>query len=176
MNTKGSDPDDHQRVPTQLDRIEWMLHQLLDSRRAEASATQEKQGAAEYSKPGPRATPPVSEGLPVMTPKQHVVAQLVMHAWGNSKIAELLGVTDNTAKVHVRTIAKKMGVHRRTEIAVRMTEGMREVDADKYKLLSGGLPKDWHEEANAAGPEWWKEDPCASLYRDMGEGEDDEPD
>ena len=156
---------DHENsTPTQLDRIEWKLDQIL-ARMAGITpafdALQPTRPTREWVKDAGK--------LPRMTPKQHVTLQMMMLGAGNQAIADVLGVTDNTAKVHVRTLAKKFGVRSRTEICLLAERLLREVDADTYKKLSGGLPKDWAERYAAMGE--GDVDPWASVYLDEGEGD-----
>lgn len=151
---------------TQLDRIEWMLHQLL-ARVPQTPVPQGQVGGAgpaSHGGAGGRATP-VMEGLPHMTTKQHATLQLVMRGFSNGEIAHVLGVTDNTAKVHVRTLARKMGVRSRTEIGLRGQQGISELDEREYERMSGGLPKTWGDRIAAKGVNGWRTDPLAFLYR-----------
>jgi DNA-binding CsgD family transcriptional regulator len=92
------------------------------------------------------------------TTKQNAALQMLMRGASNDDIAERLGVTDNTAKVHVRSIAKKLDVHNRAVIALRAMPHWQAIDGEAYRMLSGGLPKDW--DANFAAP-----DPYGHLYR-----------
>lgn len=80
-----------------------------------------------------------------MTPKQHATAQMIMRGASNAEIAERLGVTENTAKVHVRLLAKKLGVRNRAQIVSRLQPLFRGVNGDEYRAASGGLPLDWDE-------------------------------
>ncbi len=98
--------------------------------------------------------------LPRLTPKQHATLQMVVRGASNIEIAERLGVTVNTAKVHVRTLFGKFGTRDREHLAVLGKEALGAVGADEYKLLSGGLPKDW----DATFSELMDEDPCKPLY------------
>ena len=50
------------------------------------------------------------------TIKQHVCLQMLLRSASNEEIAERLGVTVNTAKVHVRTLMKKLKVSSRASI------------------------------------------------------------
>jgi DNA-binding CsgD family transcriptional regulator len=92
------------------------------------------------------------------TTKQNAALQMLMRGASNDDIAERLGVTDNTAKVHVRSIAKKLDVHNRAVIALRALPHWQAIDGEAYRMLSGGLPKDW--DANFVVP-----DPYGHLYR-----------
>ena len=50
-----------------------------------------------------------------LTPRQHEVLALLMQGKSNQQIAEALGLSPNTVKVHLVTIFKILGVHSRTE-------------------------------------------------------------
>lgn len=92
------------------------------------------------------------------TVKQNAALQMLLRGASNEEIAQRFGVTANTAKVHVRSIAKKLGVNTRARIAVIAMDHWRKVREDAYKKFSKGLPKTWDEE--------FKEpDPFAHLYR-----------
>ena len=77
-----------------------------------------------------------------LTKKQHMALQLLITGARNDDIAKAMGCTVNTAKVHVRTIASKFGVNRRSQIAL-MGKGMIDgVSDDMYKSIAG-IEKDW---------------------------------
>lgn len=80
-----------------------------------------------------------------LTTKQHCALQMLMGGRDNSDIANRMGITINTAKVHVRGIAKKLGVSTRTQIIHKLTKEMSKINDSDYEVSSGGLPKDWHE-------------------------------
>lgn len=96
--------------------------------------------------------------------KQNAVLQMLLHAASNDEIAERMGVTSNTAKVHVRIVAKKCGVNTRAQIMAVAGEHYRTIDDESYRAITGGIPKDWHQ--NFKNP-----DPFAPIYR--GDEEDD---
>lgn len=81
--------------------------------------------------------------LRTLTIKQHAVSQLVIRGWKNKEIAEVMGVTDNTVKLHVAAVAKKVGVKTRGQVAVALTPLMSKIRAEEYQSLSGGIPIDW---------------------------------
>ena len=78
-----------------------------------------------------------------LTIKQHAVSQLVLRGWKNKDIAAVMGVTDNTIKLHVAAVAKKMGVKTRGQVAVALRPIIERVPPEEYKGLSGGIPVDW---------------------------------
>ena len=69
-----------------------------------------------------------------------------MKGKSNAEIARRLGVTENTAKVHVRGIAKKYGVSTRSQVVMSAFPELDAINADQYKAMAGGLPKTWAEE------------------------------
>ncbi len=90
--------------------------------------------------------------LPRMTIKQHACLQMLLGGASNAEIAERFGVTENTAKVHVRTLAAKFGVHTRSQIILKAKPAFDALPADEYRLMAGGLPKDWHARYRKADP------------------------
>ena len=86
------------------------------------------------------------------TTKQHVALQGVLHYATNAEIASRLNVTENTAKVHVRSICKKLRVKNRKAILRELQDAYRAVDDDAYMRGSGGLPKDWWETYSTPDP------------------------
>lgn len=96
------------------------------------------------------------------TPRQHATLQMVMRGCENREIAERLGVTDNTVKVHVRNIARRLGVTNRVQVALRSSRMFEAIDDNSYRLVSGGLPKNW--DAEYSYP-----DPFESVYRRANE-------
>lgn len=86
----------------------------------------------------------VNTEIPHMTTKQHAALQMMLAGASNAEIAKRFGVTENTAKVYVRTVAAKYGVHTRTQIVLKARDQIESLSEDEYRVLSGGLPKDWH--------------------------------
>jgi len=82
--------------------------------------------------------------LGIFTPKQHVAIQMMMAGEKNSSIAKVLAITENTAKVHVRTCAKKLGVKTRGQIVAKLMGPMEAVSGPEY-LAMASIPKDWWE-------------------------------
>ena len=128
----------------QLERIEWKLDQIL--------------GALAVRPVDTRPTLDEESKLHLFTPKQHTALQMLLHGGNNNEIAERFNISPNTAKVHVRTIAKKLGVSTRSQIVLKMLQEFEAIDDNSYRILSGGLPKDWHN--NYVSP-----CPFAKLYR-----------
>lgn len=91
------------------------------------------------------------------TVKQNATMQMLMRGATNEEIAERFNVTENTAKVYVRSIAKKLGVNTRAQIVIKAIEAWQLIDDNSYRLVTGGLPKDWDETFELP-------DPFAKLY------------
>jgi DNA-binding CsgD family transcriptional regulator len=77
-----------------------------------------------------------------LTKKQHQALQLLITGARNNDIAKAMGCTVNTAKVHVRTIASKFGVHSRSQIAL-MGKGMIDGVSDEMYKSIAGVEKQW---------------------------------
>ena len=101
--------------------------------------------------------------LPRLTPKQHVSMQMLMKGYSNLDIAKRLGVTENTAKVHVRAIAKKYGVQSRSQIVMQAFPEYEAIPASTYEVMTGGIPKDWAEQWLSKAV---KHDPYRGKYQD----------
>lgn len=144
----------------QLDRIEFKLDQILAAllRGAQVESGNHSENAPKV--PRPQDT---DAYLPPMTTKQHAVLQMLLNGKSNQNIADRFGVTDNTAKVYVRSIAKKLGVHTRAQIVAHTLQAFNSIDDSSYRMIAGGLPKDW--DANFVMP-----DPFADLYARKDDG------
>lgn len=57
-------------------------------------------------------------GLAALTPRERAVADLVAQGRRNREIAEELGITEGTVKIHLHRIYEKIGVGNRTELAL----------------------------------------------------------
>ncbi len=78
-----------------------------------------------------------------LTVKQHATLQMIINGASNRDIAEVFGVTENTAKVHVRSLAKKLGVTSRSQIVAKALRPMEQITDAGYMAASKGLPKNW---------------------------------
>ena len=54
----------------------------------------------------------------VLTERQMKVVEAVSHGFANKQIAHRLKMSENTVKVHLRSIMKKLNVRNRTEVAI----------------------------------------------------------
>ena len=144
---------------TQLDRIEWKIDQIMGA----LLSTGPKPDTDEVDSSVKRETPEVSQFvLSGFTTKQHAVLQMLLKGCSNDEIAERFGVSPNTAKVYVRTIAGKLGVNTRAQIVMKTLEEFNQLSAQSYMLVSDGLPKTWHDD-------WSEPDPFAHKLRRKGE-------
>tara|TARA_B100000965_G_scaffold73774_1_gene58222 strand:- start:222 stop:677 length:456 start_codon:yes stop_codon:yes gene_type:complete len=150
-------------MTTQLDRIEWKLDQILGALANKSftdSSVAPSSGGSGYSD-----TLAQLDTLPDMTSKQHASMQMLLRGADNNEIGERFNVSANTAKVYVRSIAKKLGVTSRAQIVVKLLDLFNEVEDNAYRIMSGGLPKDWDETYKFP-------DPFAKLYRVEREDDD----
>jgi DNA-binding NarL/FixJ family response regulator len=67
-----------------------------------------------------------------LTERQMKVVEAVGHGFANKQIAHKLKMSENTVKVHLRHIMKKLNVRNRTEIAI-VTRGLLD-EASEYKF------------------------------------------
>ena len=126
-------------MTTQLDRIEWKLDQILGALANKSSmdnATATTSGGS-----GNMDTLGKLETLPDMTSKQHASMQMLLRGADNNEIGERFNVSPNTAKVYVRSIAKKLKVNSRAQIVVKLLDVFNEVDDNAYRIMSGACRK-----------------------------------
>ena len=81
------------------------------------------------------------------TLKQHAVMQLLMLGKKTYEVAEIMGVTESTIKVHIRSIGQKYGSTKRVVLQVAYREAYEAVSPERYLSLTR-VPADW-----AANPE-----------------------
>jgi len=140
-------------MTTQLDRIEWKLDQLL----GHCLRLQDLAGGAFKEEAASPPHPPMESVLHKFTTKQHVALQMLMRGADNQEIADRMGVSINTAKVHVRGMFRKLNVNSRAQLIHRLHKEFDEIDDNGYMMMTGGLPKDWD-------AEFVEPDPFARLY------------
>lgn len=68
----------------------------------------------------PRPVPVPEAGQPALTARQAAVAEALRHGKSNKIIAYELNMCENTVKVHIRNILKKLHATNRTEAAFRL--------------------------------------------------------
>lgn len=94
--------------------------------------------------------------LKAMSPKMHVALQMMLQGSSNKEIADKLQVTESTAKVHVRSVAQKIGVSTRAQILKTLMPLMNTIDPIVYENLSDGLPLDWAVRVANGEEDRWK--------------------
>jgi len=120
-----------------------LLTQIVTFLSEKISTTTSQDGLETTSHSGGE-TKTVANTLFKLTTKQHAALQMLLDGKSNTEIAKRFGVSDDTAKVYVRTIAKKYGVNTRAQIVMATLEEFNSISDDVYMRISGGLPKDWH--------------------------------
>ena len=123
-----------------------------------------------YAADAPVSSTPVGR-LPLLTVKQHVALQMLLVGRANSEIAERFGVTENGAKVYVRAIYKKFGVHTRSQAVMAVVDEFQAITDRWYEAISKGIPKNWSSEWLTKPVE---DDPYKALYQGRNCGEGDE--
>lgn len=135
---------DVQREQTRLDAKMDVLISLLNRRSSSSDAT------------------PTSESRPSvlarLTTKQHATLQMLHGGHSNQDIADRFGVSVNTAKVYVRSLAANLGVNSRNQITTATFKALNEISDEDYLSLTGGLPKTWEKDFTSVE---------ADKYRDL---------
>lgn len=150
----------------QLDRIEWKLDMLLALARGggQVAAVTEQMVARQETverKEMREADRVVLETMNLLSMKQHATIQMVVRGASNAEIADRFGVSVNTSKVYLRSLAKRFGVTLRTQIAVAVQPVLRELTDAQYQQMAKGLPRNWDATYAYARRE---EDPFWSRY------------
>lgn len=153
-------------MATQLDRIEYKLDQIIQYLNATqrgymmpvmGSMQSPLRPEPEERGPGPERNAETRKCLADLTPKQHAIMQMIVEGHSNREVAERLRIAENTVKVHVRDIAKKLGTAKRSGIIGLVATALEGMSDTEYRHLSGNLPKNWSE--NYIDP-----DPHKHLY------------
>jgi DNA-binding NarL/FixJ family response regulator len=66
------------------------------------------------------------------------VVEAVSHGFANKQIAHRLKMSENTVKVHLRSIMKKLNVRNRTEVAIVTRNLLDESGESRYGGRIGG--------------------------------------
>jgi DNA-binding NarL/FixJ family response regulator len=66
-----------------------------------------------------------------LTPRELELARLVALGESNKHISELLGISQQTVRNHVRSIFKKLSVRNRVQLTLRLSKQLDEVGPDK---------------------------------------------
>lgn len=103
----------------------------------------------------------VLAALREMTVKQHATLQMLLAGARNADIARKFQVSENTAKVHVRTLMLRLSAENRTQVAAKVWPVLEAMSDDAYRAMTRGLPKDWYRRwGHVVGDD----DPCWPLY------------
>lgn len=116
-----------ERIEERLIRIEAKLDVLLSNKQSHATPVKDRS---------------LVKDLLSFTPKQHAAIQMVWANVDTETMAEVLGVSISTIKVHIRGIMRKTGFKSRAQIAM-MAEDMLGMDAIAYER-GAGIPQDWY--------------------------------
>lgn len=68
---------------------------------------------------------PDGTAFEALSPREQMVARQVAEGRRNKEIAEALGISEGTVKVHLHNIYEKLGVTNRTELAIMMRSSVR---------------------------------------------------
>lgn len=137
---------DH-RDPAYVRRLEEKVRVLEGQVDVLLRALQQRGGAL-----GPAAMDDRTlEAFKRLTPKQHASLQMIMRGARNAEIARRLGVTESTAKVHVRGIMRKFGVRTRSQVILQVKSLFDRISPEEYERITG-LPRDWDERYDADDP------------------------
>lgn len=170
-------------MSSQLDRIEWKLDMILALLRGGPVELGVRSGdenrfdsngvGGDAGERRAQLDPATVKAMRGMSLKQHATLQMVLRGASNQEIADRFGVSVNTAKVYLRSISKKLGVHLRTQIAVKVVPVINGLTDEEYKDIARGLPKDWDATYAFAKRE---DDPFWPHYTGsrVGRGEDDD--
>ena len=99
-----------------------------------------------------------------LTTRQHCVAQMLLQGSLNKDIANVMDISENTAKLHVRAVCMKANVRSRSEASMIYQRIVDNISPEEYQQLSRGLPIDWY--INLQDP-----DPHFHLYEPFRKSE-----
>lgn len=139
-----------------LARIEAKIDILLNLAYSEGTHPSDPSSRSKV----PQISPAELSLLRNMTAKQHVTAHLLIEGWSNKDIAHVLGIGENTVKLHVRAVCKKVGTKTRGQAALVFRDILENVDPSEYQRSSGGLPLDW-----GSTYVMGNKDPYENIYR-----------
>jgi DNA-binding NarL/FixJ family response regulator len=93
---------------------------LLETHRARAATSEKAKGSKRASKVRSRPVPVLKEGqpsTPELTARELEVLRLMSEGYGNSQMARMLWLSEQTVKFHLTNIYRKLEVSNRTEAA-----------------------------------------------------------
>jgi DNA-binding NarL/FixJ family response regulator len=143
------------------------LNRELEHLRSQLSILKELLLEGRNAPAAPKSLPSGSEVTPhdmifrSLTTKQHVVLQMAIAGAKGREIAERMGVSLGTVKVHLDTLFRKFSVHTRVALAMIGLRLMERVSDEDY-LLMARIPKNWSQT-------WTPEDPYKEKYLPHGD-------
>ena len=138
------------------------LHYVINDQR---SMMMNVAARTSYASPTVRVDTEIIDVFTHMTVKQHAALQMLLRGASNAEIGTRLNVTENTAKVHVRAIMKKLGVSTRSQVVMKAAATMDAISDEEYRRLAQ-LPKSWDRD-------WSPEDAYRHLIANVWAEEDD---
>lgn len=79
-----------------------------------------------------------------MSPRMHAALQMIIRGASNREIAERFGTDENSIKVTVYAVLRKLGVSKRGVAAMRAKPVIDNMSHEQYLALAT-IPKDWDE-------------------------------
>lgn len=127
---------------TRLDIATAMIRLVLAGGVCRPSSEQREIFFPAYSDSEPSKERFSAEALKELTRREMEVLQILAQGASNKLIANTLGLSENTVKVHVRQIIRKLAVRNRTEaiVALRRTLDEARADAGAPILFERALP------------------------------------
>lgn len=109
----------------------YFPRELLAQAHAVAIAGPDHEDLATTGSSATSAIPPGRPGSPVrLTPRQIEVRALLLHGLTNALIADQLGISEETVKLHVRAILRAHGAHNRVHLLLHCArDGLPEAPA-----------------------------------------------
>lgn len=149
-------PREVTQLANRVTELERHIQTLMDLVQSLVGSKGQAQAANVATKP---VDPEVIGAFYQMTPKQHIALQMMVAGCSNLEIGKKLGVTENTAKVHVRSVFDKMKARTRTQVVGKAIPALEAISPEDYLVASGGIPVDWSLTYRLKG-----DDPCKVFY------------
>ena len=153
LNSQQEEENVSESIRLELTRMETKLDTKMDVIISMLSSM----SGVKNTKSAPDLTTSEISYLRGLTTRQHCVAQMLLQGSLNKDIANVMQVSENTAKLHVRAVCMKANVRSRSEASLIYKRIVDNIDPEEYLQLSRGLPIDWF--VNLQDP-----DPYFHLY------------